>query len=209
VRFGGGADIRVTLCGLRSPLLCLVNMGVFRPCSRILIPGPHDWAIWVASGSRGSRADGSHLGGMKGLRRAGRHRPFRWVVWEKCSDQAPGTQVPKPPRCTTRAANRTCVLSRLFWGVCSMLLLRGFEPLSHPRTESSGVVWGGPSPPALARRVGCLEGLVMAQAVRCWLEMGWRRPRGAGSTGWRRGVDTRASLDPCRDVPRVPATLVP
>ncbi len=51
-----------------------------------------------------------------------------------------------------------------------MLLLRGFEPLSHPRTESSGVVWGGPSPPALARRVGCLEGLVMEQTARCWLE---------------------------------------
>ncbi len=38
-------------------------MGVFRPCSRVLIPGPHDWAIWVASGSRGSRADESLLGG--------------------------------------------------------------------------------------------------------------------------------------------------
>ncbi len=39
-----------------------------------------------------------------------------------------------------------------------MMLLRGFEPHSHPRTESSGVVWalwGGPAPPALARRVGC------------------------------------------------------
>ncbi len=55
VRFGG-AEIRVTLCGLRTPLR-LVNVGVFRPCSRSLIPGPRDWAILVASGSRGSRAD--------------------------------------------------------------------------------------------------------------------------------------------------------
>ena len=63
------------------------------------------------------------------------------------------------------------------------------------------MVWGGPSPPALARRVGCLEGLGVAQTVRCWLELGWRRPRGAGSIRWRRGVGTRGSLDPCRDVP--------
>jgi hypothetical protein len=56
----------------------------------------------------------------------------------------------------------------LVWGVCGVVLLRGFEPHSHPRTESSGVVWGGPSPPALARRVRCplTRGL------------GWRRPRG-------------------------------
>ncbi len=30
----------------------------------------------------------------------------RRVVWVRCPGQAPGTQVPKPPRCTTRAANR-------------------------------------------------------------------------------------------------------
>ena len=30
-----------------------------------------------------------------------------------------------------------------------MKLLRGIEPHFHPRTESSGVVWGRPSPPAL------------------------------------------------------------
>ena len=115
-----------------------------------------------------------------------------------------------------------------------MLLLRGFEPLSHPRTESSGVVWGGPSPPALARRVGCLEGLVMAQTVRCWLERGmaqtvrcwlervmaqtvrcWlERVMAQTARCWPvrarcEGVGTRGSLDPCRDVPRVPATLVP
>ena len=29
------------------------------------------------------------------------------------------------------------------------MLLRGVGPHSHPRTESSGVVWGRPSPPAL------------------------------------------------------------
>jgi hypothetical protein len=55
-------------------------------------------------------------------------------------------------------------------GICGVMLLRGLEPHLHPRTESSGVVWGGPSPPALARGVGFLEGLVMAQTARCWLE---------------------------------------
>jgi hypothetical protein len=37
--------------------LRLVNVSVFRPSSRSLIPGPRAWAILVASGSRGSRAD--------------------------------------------------------------------------------------------------------------------------------------------------------
>jgi hypothetical protein len=55
-----------------------------------------------------------------------------------------------------------------------MMLLRGFEPHLHPRTESSGVVWGGPSPPVLARRVGC----PLSRGLR------WRRPRGAGSSRW-------------------------
>jgi hypothetical protein len=35
-----------------------------------------------------------------------------------------------------------------------MKLPRGIEPHFHPRTESSGVVWGRPSPPALDSRVG-------------------------------------------------------
>ncbi len=35
----------------------------------------------------------------------------------------------------------------LVWGVCGVVLLRGFEPHSHPRTESSG--WFGEDPPHL------------------------------------------------------------
>ncbi len=61
------------------------------------------------------------------------------------------------------ASSPACVGS--VWRVAAQ---GGRTPL-HPRTESSGVVWGGPSPPAPARRVGCLEGLEMAQTVRCWL----------------------------------------
>ena len=49
------------------------------------------------------------------------------------------------------------------------MLLRGVGPHSHPRTESSGVVWGRPSPPALgswrrgamcrSRRGACLRSI--------------------------------------------------
>ena len=49
------------------------------------------------------------------------------------------------------------------------MLLRGVGPHSHPRTESSGVVWGRPSPPALgswrrgamcrSRRGACLQSI--------------------------------------------------
>ncbi len=48
----------------------------------------------------------------------------------------------------------TCVLSRLL-GIVWYDAAQGFEPHLHPKTESSWVVWGGPSSPALARRVGC------------------------------------------------------
>ncbi len=45
-------------------------------------------------------------------------------------------------------------------GVVEVQLLRGFEPHLHPQTESSGVVWGRPSPPALIVASGALlEGL--------------------------------------------------
>ena len=45
------------------------------------------------------------------------------------------------------------------------MLLRGFGPHLHPRLESSGVVWGRPSPPALSLpsrgfALAWLEGLV-------------------------------------------------
>ncbi len=46
-----------------------------------------------------------------------------------------------PARLIELATSPACL------GVCGMLLLRGFEPLSHPRTESSGVV--GVDPPHL------------------------------------------------------------
>jgi hypothetical protein len=59
-------------------------------------------------------------------------------------------------------------------GECAVMLLRGFAPHSHPRTESSGVVWGGPAPPALARRIGCPR----SRGLR------WRRPRGPCSSRW-------------------------
>ena len=70
----------------------------------------------------------------------------------------------------------------LVWGVCSMVLLRGIEPHSHPRTESSGVVWGGTLPTCAGSsrwvpRGACggadpevLARAGVAQTVRCWLD---------------------------------------
>jgi hypothetical protein len=61
-----------------------------------------------------------------------------------------------------------------------VVLLRGLEPDSHPRMESSSVVWGRPSPPALASRVGCprsrgWNSLEVASTVRCLPEAVVRR----------------------------------
>ena len=60
---------------------------------------------------------------------------------------AHGPQVPKPPRRSDGAANRTCDLFRMSLMSGSVKLPRGIEPLWDPQTESSGVV--GKDPPHL------------------------------------------------------------
>ena len=53
------------------------------------------------------------------------------------------------------------------------MLLRGVGPHSHPRTESSGVVWGRPSPPALdssRRGAMCRSRRGACRGRRCPLE---------------------------------------
>ncbi len=71
----------------------------------------------------------------------------RRVVWVRCPGQAPGTQVPKPPRCTTRAANRTYVLSRLFGECVAWCCSGGSNPIHIPERRAAG--WFGVDPPHL------------------------------------------------------------
>ena len=77
-----------------------------------------------------------------------------------------------------------------------MVLLRGIEPHSHPQQRAAGWFGVEPSPPALARRVGCLEGLVEAQTVRCWLELGMAQTTRCRPDRLASCVGTRGSLDP-------------
>jgi hypothetical protein len=73
---------------------------------------------------------------------------------------------------------RTCALSRVY----GVLLLRGFEPHSHPQTENSGVVRVDPPPYAGSSRwVPSLERLVMAPSARCLLEQLGAVPSRPGS----------------------------
>jgi hypothetical protein len=64
-------------------------------------------------------------------------------------------------------------------------------------TRRRAAGWFGvePSPPALARRVGCLEGLVMAQTLRCWLELGTAQTARCWPDRVASSVGTRGSLD--------------
>ena len=82
---------------------------------------------------------------------------------------APGPQVPKPPRCSPGAANRTCVLSRSdrAWRRC--VAAQGSRtPFASPNGEQRGGL-GWTRPHLLARRVGCPRSRGLC----------WRRPRGA------------------------------
>jgi hypothetical protein len=100
----GGADVGLRCAGYAAPSVWSTK-GTLRPCSRSLISGP------VRMGDLGCfirpwfAAWGLHSG-VGGFRLGRLPCPDRRVVWVACPDQAPETQVPKPPRCTTRAANR-------------------------------------------------------------------------------------------------------
>jgi hypothetical protein len=154
----GGAVVGLPCAGYAAPSVWL-TLGTF---NRGLNPGLRQLGEIGRVGQSRVPGRGLHWG-AGGLRPCGLAGLVRRDVRVGCPGQAPGTQVPKPPLCTTRAANRPLPL---VWGVCGVVLLRGFEPHSHPRTESSGLVWGGPSPPVLARRVGC----PLTRGLR------WRRP---------------------------------
>jgi hypothetical protein len=103
-----------------------------------------------------------------------RHRPRCEALRVACLSYLGGGPLPweEVAGAASPLACRVSPDTRVACRVCGMMLLRGFEPHSHPRSESSGVVWGGPSPPALARRVGRP------------LSRGLSRPRGAGSSRW-------------------------
>ena len=95
---------RVTLCGLHSPSVWL-TFGYVQTCSQGLVPGPARLSDLVASGCGGYRAEVCiELQVAYAVRVA---MPCPAGCLGGCPDQAPGTQVPKPLRCTTRATNRT------------------------------------------------------------------------------------------------------
>ena len=83
-------------------------------------------------------------------------------------------QVPKPPRCSPGAANRTCTLiARVgMWGEVAAQGSR--TPFASPNGEQQGGFGVDPPPPVLARRVGCPRSR----------GLGWRRPRGACRVTW-------------------------
>jgi hypothetical protein len=86
--------------------LRLVDLGTSRPCSRSLVPGTARLerfgrvGQWRVPGRSFSLGCGWHT-------LCGFAEPSPPGCLSECSDQAPGTQVPKPPRCTTPAANRS------------------------------------------------------------------------------------------------------
>ena len=70
------------------------------------------------------------------------------------------------------------------------MLPRGVGPHLRPQTESSGVVWGRPSPPEPAHAVGALLLVAQRAGRRRSRRCRWRR--GAGRTRSRRPPDPRS-----------------
>ena len=78
-------------------------------------------------------------------------------------------QVPKPPRCSPGAANRTCILSARV-GMWSKCCCSGVSnPIRIPERRAAGWVWGRPPPTCAgsSRWVPSLEGLGQAKTPRC------------------------------------------
>ena len=143
-----------------------------------------DRAAPAPAGAWRCRAGGRHgvacrywrLGIAESVRRVpppGRGLPARGVgrgSW--CGEvlpRAPRPQVPKPPRCSPGAANRTCTLiARVgMWGEsrCSGVS----NPIRIPERRAAGWVWGRPPPTCAgsSRWVPSLEGLGLAKTARC------------------------------------------
>jgi hypothetical protein len=78
-------------------------------------------------------------------------------------------QVPKPPRCSPGAANRTCILIARV-GMRSGCRCSGVSnPIRIPERRAAGWVWGRPPPTCAgsSRWVPSLEGLGLAKTPRC------------------------------------------
>jgi hypothetical protein len=99
------------------------------------------------TGVRSDRTPGAWARGTchRAVRLSAKRAAVRWIIWVVYPVQAPGTQVPKPPRCTTRAANRTCVLSRSS-GECAVWCCPGeLNPIFIPNGEQrGGLGWNPP-----------------------------------------------------------------
>ena len=83
--------------------------------------------------------------------------------------RAPRPQVPKPPRCSPGAANRTCILIARVWMWGGYRCSGVSNPIRIPERRAAGWVWGRPPPTCAgsSRWVPSLEGLGLAKTARC------------------------------------------